>query len=1113
MERVGYRNPFRRIPLAGSVLVAPRPIDWNADGRMDLLLADPSGNVRLFLQNEEGEPQLTWSSFLAYMNMDSCFALPYPVDWNGDGQLDLLVGNCLGQVLYFEGGAGGSFIQRAGSENPFAAISLGSNAIVYPCALDLDHDGDLDLVVNSIRSMQLSFFRRTADGGLIEVSGDANPFAKVWGRYPNGVDLDGDGFPEIMVNSDEGVSFYQQTVDEHTLVERSRYMYPFSSVQSRRVELVGLEATGAGKLHLFAISGGRLKMFRGSLDTAFEELLEHSMYLPRTTSAVFRVDWDKDGYPDLLVGEKGIRFFQGSPDGKQREVVGHSTFAGIQAGRGDAYPVAADWNHDGHLDLILGEGLGNIRYFVGTANGSLVERRGAQNPFGMIHVKRYSSFSVTDWDGDGQLDLIVGCWNGTLRFFKGTAGHLQELTGSDNPFVKISVGRRPDPFAVDLDDDGRPDLVVKNNAGRLYFYQRGSCKVHYGCGHEQQELKGFCQASGQCSCKNGYRGPDCTQCDDLYFSIRTETSLSSVCTACPGLLSSNVCNRRGRCLDDQMAMDNSSGLNGLGLGNVRLGECICNAPFSGADCGEGSCPAGQALKLDPQSPNSTTAYPLWEACLPCSPGLFKDLPGNARGCVKCPVGKYQDQSGSSECKLCPAGKYQTDVGSSVCTLCPAGKHSSPGSYSCSACFGCSWWHWPLATFGCCLMLVLISFATRGCLRYGRKRRASQVAGCLRAELHEMQKRGFTGEDVVSQLAPIWANAQNQDLGAVSQDILDALVVTLRSCRKDLSAIRRIKESAEKWAWHDAARAAQDLLLEARRESELRGIALEYILLNFENDAASKIVQREWREVNGFVCTLDSCIMRYKGTRDAPPAEWVCAPTASPPADPTFTQMAPVLAFGELSVGYGQLCPRDGEVHCSFVDGVHEQGSSFQANRFLSWVWGYNLSTACAALRTWCDDQRRVNPAFRAETVAIWWCFFCNNQFRFLQDQNRQTTADLSVVFGDRLKSVGRMLILMNDLLQPEYVKRIWCVFEVFVASTNDIPISVLLPEAAVGRHALVSIDQLKATCKVNAENATATFKDDEDGIKDLIRSEHGSFAYVNKVVERALLFEVVQMAR
>ena len=851
------------------------------------------------------------------------------------------------------------------------------------------------------------------------------------------------------------------------------------------------------------------------------------MYLP-AASAVSRVDWDQDGCLDLLVGQnRNVRLYRGIACGvsgdhlwKAFEEVADSPFAGIHAGRGDAYPVATDWNRDGHLDLILGEGSGNIHYFEGTANGSLVERTGGQNPFAMIHVKRYSSFSVTDWDGDGELDLIVGRWTGQLRFFKGTAGRIKELTGSDNPFAKISVGRRPDPFAVDLDGDGRPDLVVKNNAGRLYFYERGSCKVHYGCGREQQEVKGFCQASGQCSCKNGYGGPDCTQCEDLYFSVRGEKSLSSMCMACPGLVSNKVCRRRGRCLDDQvlrnvtaMAMEDARALYGLELGNVQPGECICSAPFSGPDCGEGSCPAGHALKLDLQSPNSTTLYPLWEACFPCGQGRFKDLPGNEPDCVKCPVGKYQDQEGSAECKLCPAGKYQTEVGSSVCVLCPPGKHSPEGAFSCSTCFGCSWWHWPLTTFGCCLMLVLISFTTHRCLHYVRKRRASQVAECLLAEVREAKSRGLTGDNVVGELAPTWAKAQGQGFTAVCQAVLDVFVVTLQSCHEDLPTVRTIKRSAEKWAWQDAARAAEDLLLAARRESEMRGIALEYILQNFESEVARKVVQREWRQVDGQVCTLDTCIMRYEGTRDVPPAEWVSAPTAAPPADPTFTQMAPVLAFGELSAGYGQLCPRDGEVHCSFVDGVHRQGSSFQANRFLSWVWGYNLSTACAALRSWHDDQRRVNPAFRPETIAIWWCFFCNNQFRFLQDQKRQTTADLSVVFGDRLKAVGRMLILMNDLLQPDYVKRIWCVFEVFVASTNDIPISVLLPEAAVGRHALVSIDQLKATCKVNAENATATFKDDEDGIKDLIRGEHGSFAYVNTVVERALLFEVVQMTR
>ena len=82
-----------------------------------------------------------------------------------------------------------------------------------------------------------------------------------------------------------------------------------------------------------------------------------------------------------------------------------------------------------------------------------------------------------------------------------------------------------------------------------------------------------------------------------------------------------------------------------------------------------------------------------------------------------------------------------------------------------------------------------------------------------------------------------------------------------------------------------------------------------------------------------------------------------------------------------------------------------------------------------------------------------------------------------------------------------------------MASSNDIPITVLLPETAVGIHALVTIEQLKGACRVNAEHATATFKDDEDGIKHLIQKQHGSFDYVNKVVERALLFEVVQMTR
>ena len=619
-------------------------------------------------------------------------------------------------------------------------------------------------------------------------------------------------------------------------------------------------------------------------------------------------------------------------------------------------------------------------------------------------MTRYSSFCVTDWDGDGELDLIVGRWTGQLRFFKGTAGRVQEANGSHNPFSSINVGRRADPFAVDMDGDGRPDLVVKNNAGRLYFFQRGSCKVPFGCGREQDEVKGHCQASGHCSCRRGYSGPDCTQCQPLYFAARGEESLSSVCKPCPGLLSSAVCNRRGRCLDAQALRNTSQASSTLtsqrSFGNVSPGACICNAPFHGADCAQGSCPAGHELTLDPKSPNITHLYPLWESCFPCGQGFYKALPGNDLSCIQCPVGKYQDQKGNSACKLCQAGRYQTDVGSSYCAICGPGEHSSPGAYSCSRCFGCSWWHWPLTAMGCCLVLVLISIAMRRGMKKAKSRRAEQLAGCLLAELRAIESRGWSGEDMVHQLAPVWAQAQRHGCENVCEEVLSAFMGALRSCCEDLPAIRRIKERSEQWGWQDATLAAQDLLLEARRESELRGIALEHILHSFEHEVGTKVVQREWRQIDGTALTLDGCLMRHMGTLDAPPREWVAAPTVPPPRDPTFTQMAPILAFGELSAGYGQLCPRDGELHCSIVDGIHRQGSSFRANRFLSWVWGYNLSTACAALRSWRNEQLRVNPAFRPESIAIWWCFFCNNQFRFLQDQARQSTADLSLVFGE-----------------------------------------------------------------------------------------------------------------
>src|SRR5262249_12967293 len=137
------------------------------------------------------------------------------------------------------------------------------------------------------------------------------------------------------------------------------------------------------------------------------------------------VDWDGDGLLDLLVGSiEGNVFLvpnEGKPGtyafGKPRKL--EADGKPIQVAHGDSHPVAADWDGDGKLDLIVGTGAGSVLWYrnVGTAkepklaaaqtlvaeSPSAQGQRGKEAGHGM-RVK----VCVTDWDGDGRLDLLVG---------------------------------------------------------------------------------------------------------------------------------------------------------------------------------------------------------------------------------------------------------------------------------------------------------------------------------------------------------------------------------------------------------------------------------------------------------------------------------------------------------------------------------------------------------------------------------------------------------------------------------------------------------------------------------------------------------------------------------
>src|SRR5262245_8733102 len=83
--------------------------------------------------------------------------------------------------------------------------------------------------------------------------------------------------------------------------------------------------------------------------------------------------------------------------------------------------------------------------------------------------------TAVDWDGDGNLDLVVGNFAGSFHVFKGEGG------GKFNPKSKpISAGDSPlklpgehsahgDPFFVDWDKDGDLDLLSGSAAGGVVW--------------------------------------------------------------------------------------------------------------------------------------------------------------------------------------------------------------------------------------------------------------------------------------------------------------------------------------------------------------------------------------------------------------------------------------------------------------------------------------------------------------------------------------------------------------------------------------------------------------------------------------------------------------------
>ena len=165
-------------------------------------------------------------------------------------------------------------------------------------------------------------------------------------------------------------------------------------------------------------------------------------------------DFDRDGDPDLLCGGflDGFTYFQNT---------GTRTAPCYAAGRPlrDAHgaevrmelqmivPVAFDWDQDGDHDLITGDEDGRVAFVEnsgGLADGVPVFAQPVyfQQEAGTLKCGALATPCGTDWDGDGDTDMVSGNTAGFIEIF-------ENLSGPEVASPKWAAPRR-------LQVDGKP---------------------------------------------------------------------------------------------------------------------------------------------------------------------------------------------------------------------------------------------------------------------------------------------------------------------------------------------------------------------------------------------------------------------------------------------------------------------------------------------------------------------------------------------------------------------------------------------------------------------------------------------------------------------------------
>jgi dienelactone hydrolase len=321
---------------AGSGTVSAATGDFNGDGKLDLVVANNTGNnVSVLLGNGDG----TFRPHVDYPvgNTPGGVAV---ADLNGDGKLDLAVANNISNDVSILLGNGDGTFQAA------VNYSAGTNPNSVAVG-DFNRDGKLDLVVTNPGSNNVSVLLGNGDGTFQPAVNYASGGSAL-GEVAIG-DFNGDGKLDLAIpNQYAGgpVSIFLGNGDG-TFQAAVNY-----NVGSSPHGVAAGDFNGDGKLDLAVANNisNDVSVLLGNGDGTFQAAVNYSAGAGPNTVEV--ADFNEDGKLDLVVADafsNTVSVLLGNGDGTFQPAISYTV--GSQANMA----VAGDFNGDGRLDLAIAD--------------------------------------------------------------------------------------------------------------------------------------------------------------------------------------------------------------------------------------------------------------------------------------------------------------------------------------------------------------------------------------------------------------------------------------------------------------------------------------------------------------------------------------------------------------------------------------------------------------------------------------------------------------------------------------------------------------------------------------------------------------------------------------